>query len=213
MDYQLLPYRISLALLTDLYQLTMANGYWKNGVADREVVFNLFFRKHPFKGGYTLCAGLAAAMDLLEHFRFDEEDLGYMAGLLGRDGKPLFEPAFLNYLRNLKLACDIDAIPEGTVVFPQEPLVRVKGPILQAQILETFLTSSTTRRRISREASRSWTREIPPGACPWAGRRHARNCSCRCSAMAGGSIRVLLYPRSGTGRPPSWPSSQRDTSG
>jgi nicotinate phosphoribosyltransferase len=139
MDYQMLPYRISLALLTDLYQLTMAYGYWKSGVAEREAVFNLIFRRHPFQGGYTLCAGLASVIDLLEHYRFEEDDLVYLAGLTGSDGKPLFERAFLDFLGGMQLACDVDAAPEGTVVFPQEPLVRVKGPIYQAQILETVL--------------------------------------------------------------------------
>lgn len=139
MSYRFLPYRISLALLTDLYELTMAYGYWKNGVADREAVFNLFFRKPPFRGGYTLSAGLAGAMDLLDNLRFDDEDLAYLASLRGRDGRSLFNREFLDYLRHLRFACDVDAVPEGTVVFPQEPLVRVKGPILQAQILETFL--------------------------------------------------------------------------
>ena len=139
MDYQLLPYRISLALLTDLYQLTMAYGYWKNGAHDREAVFDLFFRRHPFLGGYTVCAGLASAIDLLDHFRFEEEDLIYLAGLLGSDGNPMFEAAFVDFLRKTEFTCDVDAIPEGTVVFPQEPLVRVKGPIYQAQMIETLL--------------------------------------------------------------------------
>src|SRR5437762_9757777 len=98
MDFQMLPYGISLALLTDLYQLTMAYGYWKSGVADREAVFNLIFRRHPFQGGYTVCAGLANVIDLLEHYRFQEDDLAYLAGLTGSDGKPLFEPAFLDFL-------------------------------------------------------------------------------------------------------------------
>jgi nicotinate phosphoribosyltransferase len=139
MDYELLPYRISLALLTDLYELTMAYGYWKNGVQDREAVFDLFFRRHPFHGGYTVCAGLAGAIDILEHLRFTEDDVAYLAGLLGSDGTSLFEPAFLEFLRRMEFACDVDAIPEGTVVFPQEPLVRVKGPIYQAQLIETLL--------------------------------------------------------------------------
>src|SRR5438552_9609098 len=132
------------ALLTDLYQLTMAYGYWKSGVVEREAVFNLIFRRHPFQGGYTLCAGLASVIDLLEHYRFEEDDLAYLAGLTGSDGKPLFEPAFLDFLGKMELACDVDAVPEGTVVFPQEPLVRVKGPIVQAQILETRLLNLIT---------------------------------------------------------------------
>lgn len=139
MTYDLLPYRVSLALLTDLYQLTMAYGYWKNAMADREAVFNLFFRRHPFAGGYTVSAGLAAVIDYLEHMRFTAEDTAYLAGLAGSDDKPLFEPAFLDFLQQMELTCDIDAVPEGTVVFPQEPLVQVRGPLYQCQLLETAL--------------------------------------------------------------------------
>jgi nicotinate phosphoribosyltransferase len=126
-------------VLTDLYQLTMAYGYWKSGAADREAVFHLFFRKHPFQGGFTVACGLADAMSFLQNFKFVESDLAYLATLQGRDGQPLFEQAFLNYLRDLEFRCDVDAMPEGTVVFPQEPLLRVRGPILQAQLVETAL--------------------------------------------------------------------------
>jgi nicotinate phosphoribosyltransferase len=132
-------YRPSLALLTDLYQLTMAHGYWKTGTQEREAVFHLTFRKNPFGGGYTIAAGLATAVEYLENLHFDDADLAYLAGLRGNDDQPLFDPEFLDFLRGLKLNCDIDAVPEGTVVFPHEPLVRVKGPLLQAQLLETPL--------------------------------------------------------------------------
>jgi nicotinate phosphoribosyltransferase len=132
-------YRPSLALLTDLYELTMAYGYWKAGPPDREAVFHLIFRRSPFRGGFTVAAGLATAIDYLENSRFTAGDAAYLAGLRGNDGKPLFEPAFLDSLCALEPACDIDAVPEGTVVFPQEPLVRVRGPLLQAQLLETAL--------------------------------------------------------------------------
>jgi nicotinate phosphoribosyltransferase len=132
-------YRTPLALLTDLYQLTMAYGYWKTGRAEQQAVFHLFFRKNPFAGGYTIAAGLQYAVDYLADFRFSEDDVEYLAGLTGNDGKPLFERAFLKYLVELELECDVDAVPEGTVVFPHQPLVRVKGPILQCQILETAL--------------------------------------------------------------------------
>jgi nicotinate phosphoribosyltransferase len=134
-----LIYSHSLALLTDLYQLTMAYAYWKSGTDDKEAVFHLFFRRHPFQGGFTVACGLARAIDFLERFRFDEDDLAYLATLPGNDGKPLFDAAFLDSLRKMEFCCDIDAIPEGTVVFPQEPLVRVKGPIIQAQLIETAL--------------------------------------------------------------------------
>ena len=127
------------ALLTDLYQLTMAYGYWKSGRAEREAVFHLFFRKAPFQSGFTLAAGLATAIDFLKAFRFTEADLEFLATLTGNDSQPLFEAGFLEYLRTLQFACDVDAIPEGTVAFPHEPLLRIKGPILQCQLLETAL--------------------------------------------------------------------------
>ncbi len=126
-------------LLTDLYQLTMAYGYWKTGRAEHEAVFHLFFRKSPFGGGYTIAAGLEPVIDWLKQFRFADDDIAYLATLTGNDNKPLFEPAFLDYLRNLQLTVDIDAIPEGTVVFPHQPLVRIRGPIIQGQLLETAL--------------------------------------------------------------------------
>jgi nicotinate phosphoribosyltransferase len=132
-------YKDSLALLTDLYQLTMAYGYWKLGTADDEVVFHHQFRKTPFGSGFAVACGLEQAVQLLSGLRFEEADLGYLAGLKGNDGKPLFETGFLDYLGRMEFRCDVDAIPEGTLVFPQEPLLRVKGPILQCQLLETAL--------------------------------------------------------------------------
>ncbi len=129
----------SQALLTDLYQLTMAYGYWKAGRADEEAVFNLFFRKPPFGGGYTVACGLAPAIDFIEGFHFQPDDLEYLAGLTGNDGERLFEQAFLDYLAELKLSVSVYGVPEGTVVFPHEPLLRIQGPILQCQLLETAL--------------------------------------------------------------------------
>jgi nicotinate phosphoribosyltransferase len=132
-------YRISLTLLTDLYQLTMAQSYWASGTADKEAVFHLFFRKNPFGGGFAVACGLARALDCVSAFRFTADDIAYLASLVGNDGRPLFEAAFLQELASLELGCDVDAVPEGTAVFPYEPLVRVRGPILQAQLLETVL--------------------------------------------------------------------------
>ena len=129
----------SLALLTDLYQLTMAYGYWKTGAADREACFHVAFRKAPFAGGYAVACGLASAIDYLHNLRFSEDDNAYLATLKGNDGRPLFESAFLDYLAALRFDLAIDGIPEGTVVFANEPLLRVCGPLLQAQIVETAL--------------------------------------------------------------------------
>ncbi len=125
--------------MTDLYQITMAYGYWKTGKADQEAVFHLLFRKQPFQGGFTLACGLADSLRYLLGFKFEKSDLEYLGRLKGNDGRRLFEPAFLKYLGRLKLRLDVDAIPEGTVVFPQEPLLRVRGSILQAQLVETAL--------------------------------------------------------------------------
>lgn len=132
-------YRPSLALLTDLYQLTMAYGYWKAGIAEKESVFHLYFRKAPFGGGFTLACGLDYAMQYLEDLRFAEDDLDYLGTLTGADGAPLFERAFLDYLRDFEFTCEVDGLPEGTPVFPYEPLLRVQGPVLQAQLVETLL--------------------------------------------------------------------------
>lgn len=127
------------ALLTDLYELTMAYGYWKTRGHAKEAVFHLFFRKAPFQSGYTITAGLADAIAWLRGLHFTPEDLSYLATLTGNNGAPLFEPAFLDYLQEFRFTCDVDAMPEGTVAFPNEPLVRLKGPILQGQIVETAL--------------------------------------------------------------------------
>ena len=132
-------YTPSLALVTDLYQLTMAYGYWQQGLQDRQAVFHLYFRKAPFQGGYAVAAGLALAVDWLENLKFSEDDLDYLGSLRGSKGSALFPVEFLHYLRHLKFSCDIDAVPEGTVVFGHEPIVRVQGPLLQAQLLETAL--------------------------------------------------------------------------
>lgn len=129
----------SAALLTDLYQLTMAAGYFKTGTHQRDAVFHLFFRSQPFGGGYSVACGLATLVEVLSDFRFADDDIAYLRTLQGNDGSPLFEADFLNLLSGMTLTCDVDAIPEGTVVFPHEPLVRVTGPVLQCQLLETLL--------------------------------------------------------------------------
>jgi nicotinate phosphoribosyltransferase len=132
-------YRSSLALLTDLYQLTMACGYWKTGLAAREAVFHLTFRRHPFGGQYAVACGLSQVVDFLRELRFQAADLQYLATLAAADGGALFDPAFLDTLAQWEFRCDVDAVPEGTVVFAQEPLVRVCGPLWQCQLLETPL--------------------------------------------------------------------------
>jgi nicotinate phosphoribosyltransferase len=145
----------ALALLTDLYQLTMACGYWKAGTADREAVFHLTFRRAPFGGGYAIAAGLAPALAYLRGLQFTADDLAYLATLRDGRGEPLFPPGFLDYLARLRFTCTVDAVPEGSLVFAYEPIVRITGPILQAQIVETtLLTLINFETLIATKASR-----------------------------------------------------------
>src|SRR5512141_1987963 len=97
-------YRPSLALATDLYEITMAQAYVASGTAEREAVFHLFFRTNPFEGGFAVACGIARALEYLEDYRFAREDLDYLAAIEGNDGRPLFEPAFLRQLGSLRLA-------------------------------------------------------------------------------------------------------------
>jgi nicotinate phosphoribosyltransferase len=127
------------ALTTDLYEVTMACGYFKAGVTDHEAVFHVTFRENPFGGQFTVACGLATAIDFLRTFHFTDTEVDYLGSRRGNDGKPLFDSRFLDYVRGLQLTCDVDAIPEGTLVFANEPLVRVSGPIAQCQLLETAL--------------------------------------------------------------------------
>lgn len=130
-------YNQSLALLTDLYQLTMINGYWKAGIAERKAVFHINFRKWPFKGGFAIAAGLESAIDFLQTLHFSSSDLAFLSEL------DLFEKPFLGFLASFKFACDLDAAPEGSLVFPYEPFLRVKGPLWQAQLIESALLNIT----------------------------------------------------------------------
>jgi nicotinate phosphoribosyltransferase len=129
----------SSALLTDLYQLTMALGYWRAGRADQEAAFHLYFRNAPFGSGYTVACGLEPALEYLAGLHFEAADLDYLATLRGADGAELFPREFLDYLGGLTITLDVDMVAEGTVVFANEPLVRVRGPLLQAQLVETAL--------------------------------------------------------------------------
>lgn len=139
MHYPTELYRPSLALLTDLYQLTMGYAAWRSGWANREAVFHLFFRRNPFAGGFAVAAGLELAVDYLSRLHFDEDDLSYLANLTAPGGTRLFDAGFIEALRAMPLALEVDAVPEGTVVFPHEPLLRVRGPIIPCMLAETAL--------------------------------------------------------------------------
>ena len=130
---------IDYELLTDLYEITMAQGYRDSGHENTEACFHMYFRDTPFKGGYAIACGMAQLADMVDTYAFSGEDIDYLSKIPAPGGGALFAADFLEWLRDFKLTVDIDAVPEGQVVFPNEPLVRVKGPIMQCQLLEAAL--------------------------------------------------------------------------
>lgn len=131
-----------LELVADFYEYTMANGYFNKNMQDRIAYFDVFFRKVPDEGGYAIVAGLEQIINYIRNLSFDEEDISY----LRKQNK--FTEEFLSYLENFRFTGDIWAIPEGTVVFPNEPLITVKAPIIQAQLLETMLLLTTNHQSL-----------------------------------------------------------------
>ncbi len=123
----------NLTLLTDLYELTMMQGYFENEDVNQTVIFDMFYRSNPEGNGYAICAGLEQVIDYIKNLHFTEDEIDYLKNL------GMFKPAFLEYLRDFRFTGDIYAIPEGTVIFPREPLVKVVAPIMQAQLIETAL--------------------------------------------------------------------------
>lgn len=123
----------NLSMLTDFYEITMSNGYFSYGMRDQIAVFDMFFRKIPDEGGFAIAAGLEQLIEYLENLHFTPEDIAYLRE------KGIFNEAFLDYLADFHFACDIWAVPEGTPVFPNEPIVVVRGPIIQAQLIETMV--------------------------------------------------------------------------
>lgn len=126
------------ALLTDFYQLSMAYGYWQRAMHNQDAVFHVFFRRNPLKGDYVIASGLQTVIDYLQQFHFTDDDINYLKSLK----TPAFSDDFLSYLKTLRFTGDIDAMPEGSVVFGNEPLLRIKAPLLLAQLLETPLINA-----------------------------------------------------------------------
>ncbi|MEG0542081.1 MAG: nicotinate phosphoribosyltransferase [Angelakisella sp.] len=126
----------NLTMLADFYEFTMANGYLENGMGDREVVFDMFFRRIPDGGGFAIFAGLEQLVDYLKSLKFTQEDIAYFRS------KGIFSEAFIHYLESFSFSCDVWSIREGTPIFPNEPIVTVKGPLMQAQMIETMLLLS-----------------------------------------------------------------------
>lgn len=132
----------NLTLLTDFYELTMAGGYFQCEHRDRIAYFDMFYRNNPDKGGYAIMAGVEQMLEYLTNLKFTDEDIDFLRS------KNLFSEEFLEYLRNFKFRCDVWAVPEGTPIFPGEPIVTVKGPIIQAQFVETMILLSINHQSL-----------------------------------------------------------------
>ncbi|MCI9222727.1 MAG: nicotinate phosphoribosyltransferase [Oscillospiraceae bacterium] len=124
---------VNYTMLTDFYELTMGNGYFQTGLKDRVCYFDVFFRSVPDGGGFAIAAGLGQVIDYIQNLRFDEEDIAYLRG------KGIFAPEFLEYLKTFRFTGDIWAVPEGTPIFPREPILTVRAPAIEAQFIETYL--------------------------------------------------------------------------
>ncbi len=129
-------------LLTDFYEITMANGYFENGMHNETAYFDMFFRKVPDNAGFAIMAGVEQVIEYIRDLKFDESDIEYLRS------KNLFCEEFLEYLKNFKFECDVWAIPEGTPIFPNEPILTVRGPLIQAQFIETMILLSINHQSL-----------------------------------------------------------------
>ncbi len=152
---KVVPINHNLTMLTDFYEITMANGYFTNGFEDKITYFDMFFRKIPDGGGFAIMCGVEQLVEYLERLRFTDEDIEFLRS------KKIFDEGFLSYLQNFKFSCDVWAVPEGTPIFPGEPIITVRGPVIQAQFIETMVLLcinhqsliATKANRISRAAN------------------------------------------------------------
>ena len=139
----------NLTMLTDYYEFTMSNGYFLNGMKDKVAVFDMFFRNIPDNGGFAIFAGLEQLVHYLENLRFTPQDIEYFRS------KKVFDEQFLDYLANFRFSCDVWAMEEGTPIFPNEPIVTVKGPVIQAQLVETMILLTINHQsRVATKANR-----------------------------------------------------------
>ena len=151
---------LNLTMLFDFYEMTMANGYFLHGYKDRVTYYDLFFRRVPDGGGFAIAAGLEQVIDYINELHFDEADIDYLRG------RGMFSEDFLDYLRNFKFTGDVWAVPEGTPVFPKEPLITVRAPAIQAQLLETYLLLATNHQSLIATKANRICRQ-PRGGRSW----------------------------------------------
>ena len=162
-------FKRNLTMLTDFYEITMANGYFKNGHKDTIAVFDMFFRKIPDEGGFAIMAGLEQLVHYLQNLKFTPEDIEYLRGRgFGED--------FLDYLANFEFKCSVWAVPEGTPIFPGEPIVKVKGPVIQAQFIETMVLICINHQSLIATKANRIVRAAEGRAIMEFGSRRAQGC-------------------------------------
>ena len=180
-----------LELVSDFYEFTMANGYLAHNMENKYVYFDVFFRKIPDNGGYVIFAGLEQIIDYIQNLKFDDDDIEY----LKKQNK--FSEEFLNYLKNFKFTGDIWSVTEGTVVFPYEPLITVRAPIIEAQILETMLLLLINHQSLIATKASRIVRSAKGRPVMEFGARRAHSIDAAVfgarAAMIGGCVRNILY--------------------
>ena len=181
----------NIALLSDFYEFTMSNGYYLKNMSNTIAYFDVFFRKIPDDGGYAIFAGLEQIIEYIKNLHFDESDITF----LRKTNK--FSEDFLNYLSNFKFTGDIWAVPEGTIVFPNEPIITVRAPIIEAQILETYILLVVNHQSlIATKSSRIVQAAKGRPVMEFGARRsHGENAAVlgARAAMIGGCVRDFLY--------------------
>ena len=156
----------NLTMVMDLYELTMANGYFNDGDMETRVAFDVFYRKNPDRGGFTIFAGLEQIVEYIENLHFSDDDIAYLRSL------NTFTDTFLNYLKEFQFQGDIYAFPEGTIMYPNEPILTVVAPLIDAQLVETAILTqinhqslvATKTARIVKAARGKWCRTLARGA-------------------------------------------------
>lgn len=162
--------RMNLTMLTDFYEITMANGYFEHGLGDKIAYFDMFFRNVPDGGGFAIMAGVSQLIEYFRNLKFYDEDIEYLRS------KKMFSEGFLEYLKNFKFMCDVWAIPEGTPIFPYEPLVIVKGPAIQAQFVETMVLITINHQSLIATKANRIVRAASGKAIMEFGSRRAQGC-------------------------------------
>ena len=149
----------NLSMLCDFYELTMGNGYFQTGYGDKISYFDVFFRSVPDGGGYAIAAGLEQLVEYIQNLHFEEDDIAFLRE------KGIFEEGFLDYLRHFRFTGDIYAVPEGTPVFPQEPILTVRAPAIEAQLIETYVLLSLNHQTMIATKANRIVRAAQGGQC------------------------------------------------